>query len=175
MRKILLVSATAAALSLGLTAPAMAAPGDTAATFTVTGGSLGITVPASAILSSGAAGTAVGGALGTVTVTDGRNNANAAWTTSASSTAFNIGAGGTNTTVDNTAVTYTPGAMAQLTGGTDSTAVAGAGGTMGTAVDAASSTGFGLNSASWNPTLSIAVPSSSLSGGYAGTITHSVV
>jgi hypothetical protein len=34
--------------------------------------------------------------------------------------------------------------------------------------------GSGVNSASWNPTVSVSVPSSAVAGTYTATITHSV-
>jgi len=94
-RTILAAVAVACALSLGLAAPAFAAPGDTTTTFALTGGALAISVPATATLSSSPTGglSTISGPLGSVAVTDARGLLGSSWTTSATSTAFKTGGG----------------------------------------------------------------------------------
>jgi predicted small secreted protein len=176
MRKTILVTAAVAALSLGLAAPAFAdTTGGTGASFDLTGGLMSITVPTTvAPLGTQATGVtpSISGPLGPVTVTDARGLLAATWTASATSTAFTTGAAGPAETIANTAVTYTPG-LPTTTG----TAVVtpGLGGPMTgsqTAYSAAAT--VGNNSTSWNPTISVAVPTQAVAGTYNATITHSV-
>ena len=174
MRKTILVTAAVAALSLGLAAPAFAdTTGGTDASFALIGGPLSITVPTAATLSTQATGATslITGSLGSVAVTDDRGLLAAAWTASATSTAFTTGAAGLAETIANTAVTYTPGATTAPTGGTFT---AGPGVAMGASQTAYSEAGAGNNSASWNPTISVAVPTQAVVGTYNATITHSV-
>ena len=173
MRKTILVTAAVAALSLGLATPALAAPGDTGASFALSGGPLSITVPTAATLGTQATGATslITGSLGSVAVTDARGLLAAAWTASATSTAFTTGAAGSAETIANTAVTYTPGATTAPTGGTFT---AGPGVAMGASQTAYSEAGDGNNSASWDPTISVAVPTQAVVGTYNATITHSV-
>lgn len=162
--------------------PATTAPtDDTTATFTVTTGTLDITAPATATIGSGAPDAVVDGALGVVTVTDGRASADASWTASVTSTDFTTGAGGTAPEVtlasevdywsggaiftDGTG-TFTPGQplyanRAALSTTTPLTAFTHAGGT-------------GNNTASWQAAPSVRVPLDSVAGTYTGTVTHSV-
>lgn len=173
MRKTLLVAASAAILTVGLAAPAMA--DDTTATFTVTGGTLTVAAQPSANLSSAAIAGAAAGPLGVVTVTDNRNNANSAWTASAQSGSFTTGVGGANRSIPNTAATYDTGVVTEGLGAADNVAITAAAGVFGASPrTAASNTGFGNNAASWNPTLSIMVPAGTLSGIYSGVVTTSV-
>ncbi|MCW2718625.1 hypothetical protein [Pseudonocardia sp.] len=175
MRKTILVTAAVATLSLGLAAPAFAdTTGGTGASFALTGGPLSITVPTTvAPLGTQATGATptISGPLGPVTVTDARGLLAAVWTASATSTAFTTGAEGPAETIANTAVTYTPGATTAPTGGTFT---AGPGVAMGASQTAYSEAGDGNNSASWNPTISVAVPTQAVVGTYNATITHSV-
>ena len=186
MRKLLFVVAAAGALAAATTLPAAAATsglsqsaeaaaaGPTSTTFTVTAGALTITVPASADLGSGAPGTTIGPTtLGAVTVTDNRALLIASWTATVSSTAFLTGGGSPAETIPVDDATYTTG-LPTTTGlilatptlivtlsGTPQTVVAGTAGT-------------GDNSATWHPTVAVAVPASAVTGLYTGTITHSV-
>jgi hypothetical protein len=87
------VGGAAAALTLGLALPAFAAPGDTTATFTITSGSLSITIPTETDLGSKAHTTLIGAPiispLGVVQVIDDRSAAeDSGWVASAISTAF---------------------------------------------------------------------------------------
>jgi hypothetical protein len=170
MRKTLFVLATTAGLGLAFALPAAAADGD--AVFTVAAGSIGISTPTQAALvdngASGVGGTATG-AMGTVTVIDNRGQVTPSWTATVTSSAYtNATVGGG--TVPNTAASYAPGAVTGPVG-----TAAGAGTTMGTAQTAATLTsGAGNNTASWAPTISVAVPATSLAGTYTAAITHSV-
>jgi hypothetical protein len=173
MRKTLLVAGTAAVLAVGLATPAMA--DDTTATFNVTGGTLTVAGQPSATLTDAAIANAAEGALGVVTVTDARNNANSAWTATAQSGSFTTGVGDANRSIPNTAATYTTGVVTEGLGAADNAAITSAAGVFGVdARTAASNTGFGDNAATWNPMLSIMVPAGTLSGIYSGVVTTSV-
>jgi hypothetical protein len=161
--------------------PAEAATsGNTTTTFTVSasGTGLAITVPATASLGNGTPGTAISAQLGAVQVTDSRAVDPAAWTASVTSSNFTIGAttdtipvadvnywsGPATATVGSG--TFTPG---QVTSGDQATLSATA------PLTAMSlSGGVGSNSATWDPTLVVAVPAAAVAGLYTGTVTHSV-
>jgi hypothetical protein len=149
-----------------------------AATITIAGGALAITVPASTALPGAVPGGATSAPLGTVTVTDQRGIASASWTATVTGTAFVTGGGTAPETIPPAQVTYWSG---------PATAVAGTGTfTPGQATAAAAvslttpRTAFSLisgspvNSASWNPVLSVSVPAGAVAGTYTATITHSV-
>lgn len=142
----------------------------TTGTFTIAGGALTVSVPASAALSNAGTGAvSVTGALGTVTVTDNRGST-AGWVASTSSSSF-TGTGLSN--IANSAVTYAPGLVTAFSGVV--TPVPGLGGAMGAPQTAFSGTvAVGNNAVSWNPTVTVALPSSVLAGTYTGTVTHSV-
>jgi hypothetical protein len=144
---------------------------DTTVTFTVTTGALAMTAPTAVNLGSGAPGTTISGSLGTVTVTDDRALLSAAWTATASSTAFTTGGGTANETIPASDVTYTPGPIT-TTGTITAT------GTIITLSSASQTTvaataGVGDNTASWDPTLAVAVPAAAVAGLYTGTLTQS--
>jgi hypothetical protein len=162
-------------LMLAVAVPASALPGDSPATLTVSGGSLAITVPsASANLGTRpntVGGGTISGPLGVVQVNDARSAvAGSGWVASVISTAFTPPAGpaiaasavgytvGTITKVGT--ATYTPNDPTDLTG-------------VAPAVTATAITGD--NSATWNPTINVAVPGGMAAGVYSATITHSVV
>ena len=148
-------------------------------TFTVTTGTLTITAPATIPLGSGAPGTTISGPVGPVTVTDNRALLTAAWTATVSASAWTTGGGTPAEIIPVSDVGYAVGSIA-TTGtitatGTDrpaGTAVADLSGTAKTVVTGTA--GVGDNSATWNPTLSVAVPASAVGGDYTGTVTHSV-
>jgi len=158
---------------------AHAAPGDTIATFTITGGALNISVPSSTVnLGSVGTGQAAGGpwALGATTVTDTRGALIATWTVTVTSTDFNNTTTGGSTAAEKVTapnVLYTSGAATATTGlgafvpGT----TAGSGGT---GIGAAHASAAGNNSATWNPTLTFTLLSSQVAGVYSGTINQSV-
>ena len=167
------IAAALGVVSLGCALPA-SADGGTAATVTITGGALSITVPANA----GSLGTernAVGGetitgALGQVQVNDARSAAaGSGWVATVISSAFTPPAG---PAIAASAVSYAAGSIAKVGTATyadnhpnNLTAV-------GSAVTASGITGD--NSATWNPTVTVAVPGGMAAGTYSATITHSV-
>ena len=166
----LAAAALGAVALLGATAlPASAAgTGDTTATFTLAGGSLDVTVAAAAALTDGAPGAAsVSGSLGAVGVSDTRGST-AGWVVSAASTTF-VGSNGSTST----GVSYDSGNATATTGiitaGTDGATDIAAG-----APVADGTTASGNNTASFSPTLTVALPASALAGDYTGTVTTSV-
>lgn len=141
---------------------------DTTVTFVVTTGALSMAVPVSANLGAGAPGTIISGALGAVTVTDDRALASASWTVTAASTDWTNGLA----TIPATDANYVPGAIT-TTGtitatGTNITLANTA------AVVVTGTSGVGDNTASWDPTISVAVPASAIGGIYTATLTQSV-
>jgi hypothetical protein len=188
MRKFLFVTAAGGLLAVAAVLPAAAASsgmaqgavleafdaGPTTTTFTVNAGALTITVPATAVLGSGAPGTTIGPTpLGAVTVTDNRALLVAAWTATVSSTTFITGAGTVSETIPVADATYTTGSPTHtgvlLVTPTPSVTLSATAQTV-----VAGTIGVGNNSASWNPTIAVAVPASAVTGLYTGTITHSV-
>jgi hypothetical protein len=171
--------AAGAAMVVAIAGVASAAPGDTTVTFSVSGGTLSISVPSGPVgLGSGLPGNSVTGQLGNVTVTDTRALLTAAWTASVISTNFTTGGGTSAETVPSSAVSYWSGTATSTTGlgtFTPGQASAGQAQTLNVSRTAYSlSGGTGNNSATWNPTLIVAIPSSAVNGTYTGTVTHSV-
>jgi hypothetical protein len=181
-------AATASPAVLALSSsPSQAGPGlpeDTTVTFTVTSsGTLSITAPTSVDLGPGAVGSTISGPLGTTTVADDRALDAASWTVTASSTDWTTGAGTTVETIPATDVSYDPGTISKsgviTTAGFPITlanlpapvlpATTGVGATVVTGT-----AGIGDNGASWDPTISVAVPSAAVAGAYTGTLTQSV-
>jgi hypothetical protein len=170
--RLLIATAVAGMLAAGIALPASAAPGDTVATLTVAGGSLSITMPATANLGSRTntlGGGVLDGSLGQMQVVDARSGT-AGWVASAISTTFAksgataIAAGsvsytaGTITTVGT--ATYTannPISLAPVSPVVTATAVS------------------GDNSATWTPMIHVIIPGGATVGDYTATITHSVV
>ena len=169
----LLVTFVAGMLSLGITSSAMAGP--TTATVTVTGGSLSITVPTDAgnlgTRTNTVTGGTISGSLGQVQVNDARSAAaGSGWVASAISTAFTPPSGAT---IGAAAVGYAAGPITKV--GT-ATFPANDPANLTGAVPAVTATGItGDNSATWNPTINVAVGGGMAAGVYSGTITHSVV
>jgi hypothetical protein len=146
-----------------------AATGDTGATFTLAGGSLDLTVAADAALTDGAPGaTSVSGSLGPVSVSDTRGSI-AGWVVSAASTAFVDGAGSESTgaSYDSGTATASTGIVTPTSAGATSIGVV--------APVAAGTEASGNNTASYTPTLTVALPPSALAGDYTGTVTTSIV
>jgi hypothetical protein len=141
-------------------------------TFTITTGALTMTAPVSANLGSGAPGTTITGAMGTMTVTDDRALLTASWTTTASSTDWTTGGGTPAETIPATDVGYDPGSITT----TGTITATGTPITLsGTAAPVVTGTaGVGNNTASWNANLAVAVPAAAVSGTYTGTVTQSV-
>jgi hypothetical protein len=168
-----LIALVAGVLTLGLAPQAMAE--ETSATVTVTGGSLSITVPATAgnlgTRANTVTGGTISGSLGQVQVNDARSAAaGSGWVASVISTAFTPPAG---PTIGAAAVGYAAGPITKV--GTATFTANNRSDLTGTAA-AVTATGItGDNSATWNPTINVAVGGSVAAGVYSGTITHSVV
>jgi len=166
-----LVAATvsAAALMAVTALPASAAAGDTTTTFSLTGGSLSVAVAASAALTNGVSGDgSVTGQLGTTTVTDDRGGV-AAWNATGASTTFtSLTSSTTSTGVSYTGGAMTPTGTITIASGTATTL------TTTPATVAAPTAVSGNNTAAWNPTLTVSLPASAITGAYTGTVTTSV-
>jgi hypothetical protein len=149
-----------------------------ATSITIAGGLLAITAPASAALPSAAPAATTTAQLGTVTVTDNRGIASASWTATVTATTFVTGGGTAPQTIPLTQVIYWSG-PATATSGTG-TFTPGEPAAANAVNLTAPRTAFSLasaspvNSASWNPTLSVSVPPGAVAGTYTATITHSV-
>jgi hypothetical protein len=160
----------------GTASPAQAA--DTTTTFTLTGGGLAVSAPASSALGSVATGTATATAqLGSVTVSDARGALLGAWTSAVTSTDFTTGLATANETIVNDSADYWSGAVASTGTGVfvPGQLLAANKVTLAASRTAASATGVvGNNTATWNPTVIVNVPSAAVAGAYSGTITHSV-
>jgi hypothetical protein len=173
------LAAAITTVGMGVLAPAAhAAAGDTTATFTITGGTLTITVPNSPVaLSTVAAGSlTASGSLGSTSVSDQRGALVAAWTVTVSSTDFlNTTTGGTSAPekVTKSNVSYLSGAATATTGtGTFTpTPTALSLSNPGTGAVWA---GVGVNTASWNPTVAFILASNQVAGTYTGTLNQSV-
>src|SRR5688572_23943055 len=111
LRKPLALCAIVAALVGGTALAASAAPGDTATTFTLNGGSNALSVQTTAALTNGASGTTtISGSLGAVSVTDARGGT-AGWVVSALSTGFSRTGGGAASA--SSAISYTGGPVTE--------------------------------------------------------------
>lgn len=155
--------------------PATAATsGTTTVTFTLTGGTLDIVVPATANLGSfTVTSPTVSAALGTVSVTDSRGLAGATWTTSVASTAFAGSGTAASVTIPAANIAYSPGTITSSNVSTTGSTVAALSTSPQSTVVASS--GTGVNTASWNPTLTVTIPpASAVAGAYEATVTHSV-
>jgi hypothetical protein len=113
-----------------------------------------------------------------VTVTDARALLTASWTSTVSGTAFTTGGATTAETIPAANISYWSG-LATSTSGvgtfTPGEATAALAQTLSASRTAYTLTlGVSNNSATWNPTLVVAVPASAVVGTYTGTITHSV-
>lgn len=147
----------------------------TTTTFTLTAaGGLEVSVPTAKQLSAGTATNAgtLAAQLGTVTVTDSRGALLGTWNAAASSTAFTTGLATANETIAATNVAYNSG-LPTIVSGTIVPVSTGAQ-TIDTAKNVVTATGsVGNNSVSWNPTVTVTIPSTAVVGDYTGTITHS--
>lgn len=147
--------------------------GDTATTFTLTGGALSISAPQTADLGSATvASPTVSGQLGNVTVDDTRGSLVANWTAKVSATDFTTGAGSPAETITKDGLAYVAGAAVSSTG--TGAFAPGVSGPLGLQLTAYSHVGTGVNSVTWNPSVTITVPVGKVAGTYTGTITHSV-
>jgi hypothetical protein len=141
-------------------------------------GFLSISVPSSAALPAATPGTTDSGQLGAATVTDNRALGSASWTATVTGTAFVSGSGTGQQTIPLAQVSYWSGPATATSGsGTFTPGQAAATNAVNlTAGRVAFSLtgGSGVNSASWNPTLSVQVPAGAVAGTYTATITESV-
>jgi hypothetical protein len=176
-----IAAATALTVVVGLAgfAPAaQAAPGDTPATFSITAGSLSISVPAGPVnlgsVSSGAASLA-NRPLGNVTVTDARGALVATWVSTVSSTNFTTGSASTNETVLNGAISYSSGSPVAGSSGSGTFVPSSALTLAAPGTAAAWTLGVGNNTQVWNPQLSFTLLPSQVAGTYSGTLNHSVL
>ena len=175
-RSVLVASMTAGLLSLGMALPASAeTTGGTPATITITGGALSITVPTDTTglgtRANTVGGGTISGPLGAVQVSDARSApAGSGWTATVIATAFTPPAG---PAIAASAVSYVAGPITKV--GT-ATYTANNPGDLTGVLPAVTATGItGDNSATWNPTIKVAVAGGKAAGTYSGTITHSVV
>ncbi|MCU1457207.1 MAG: Nucleoporin 62kDa-like protein [Actinomycetia bacterium] len=149
--------------------------GATSATVTITGGFLSLTVPVDAgslgtRINSVGGGT-ISGPLGQVQVSDARSAAaGSGWVASVTSTAFTPPAG---PAIPASAVGYTVGPITKV--GT-ATYTANDPPNLTGVAPVVTATGItGDNSATWNPTINVAVPGGMAVAVYSATITHSVI
>jgi hypothetical protein len=148
---------------------------DTTVTFTVTTGGLTMTAPGSANLGSAAPGGAISGDLGgNVVVTDLRATLGGTWTATASSTAWITGTGTTPETIPAGDASYDPGTITVT--GTSNAATEGhvIAALSGTPQNTVTATVTGNNTATWDPTIAVAVPAAAVGGVYTATLTQSV-
>ncbi|MFD9820190.1 WxL domain-containing protein [Streptomyces violascens] len=176
MRKIYIVAALAFCASSTLVFPqhaTAATTGDTPVTVEVSSGMLAITVPAGPVnlgsVTASALPQTVRNQLGDVSVTDGRGGT-LGWTATARGVDF---AGPTNISVSacGSSGYTTPSAKTTGTATVEArnlTALAPTG-----VVQVATGVS-GVNTATWNPTISVTIPGSAPAGTYKSTITHSV-
>lgn len=169
LRKPLAVAATVSALAIAGAMPAAA--DDTSTTFELTGGSLVLSVQATAALTDAATGaTSIEGDLGVVSVTDERGGSDA-WNVSGASTAFTgaIVDGSSSTAVDYTGGTVATTGDVTVADGTTTTL------TGETASVVAPSSLSGNNTAEWTPTLAVTMPAGALADTYTGVVTTSIL
>jgi hypothetical protein len=145
-------------------------------TFSVSVGGLVMTAPDSVDLGSGAPGSTITHNLsGNVVVTDARATLGGAWTASASSSDWTL-AGGTGTPdeiIPAEDATYDPGTIAVT--GTSTAATGGHIITLSPVAQAVvNATVTGNNTATWDPTIAVAVPDAAVGGAYSATLTQSV-
>jgi hypothetical protein len=173
----LFVAAATGTLAVGYAVPASASSsGDTTVTINIIGGPLDITVPPSlGNLFDPRKDTATAGTisrlLGQVQVHDRRRGAaGSSWIASATSTDFTPLTG---PSIPASAVSYAAGTIVKVGTATytadDPASLADVSAVV-TATDAA-----GVNTASWNPIITVAVPADVAANAYSATITHSVV
>ncbi|MET7946374.1 fibronectin type III domain-containing protein [Micromonospora sp. NPDC005324] len=139
-------------------------------------GGLSISVPAISPLGTVTSGTTgVSGQLGPVTVSDDRGPFSGNWVTVVSSTSLTTGSGSGGETIPNSNITYASGPLLASTGVGSFVPQPGAVlNTPRTAAGWSGQTG-GPNSATWNPTLFVTLPSGLVVGDYVAVVTHSVI
>jgi hypothetical protein len=176
LRMVIGVALAATPAAVVVTAsPALAqGTGSTPTSFTVETGELEISVPAAASLGLAPLGsTSISGKLGDVEVIDSRGSVSGSWVTTVSSTAFVTGSGTGPETIPSSDVDYDSGSAVATSGigtftpGTPDNLAAPI-----TAFSASAETGN--TTVTWDPTITVHLPASVVSGTYLGTITHSV-
>lgn len=175
-----LVVAVVATATVAVLVPHEARGANTSTTFTLSAaGGLSVSAPASTNLGSAAtnAGT-LSAQLGTVTVADDRGLLLGSWTASVSSTDFTTGTATAPETINKASVSYWSGAATASSGtmvAVPAQLLAVNAVTLAASRTAFSATGvIGNTSLSFNPTVVVNIPASSVVGAYSGTITHSV-
>ena len=135
---------------------------------TIAAGPLTSTVPSGAILPSASPGSSTSAQLGTVTVNDLRGMASASWTATVTATTFVTGGATAPETIPLTQITYWSGPGTTTTGtGTFTPGQANPAAAVNLTVPRTAFTltaGSSVNSAAWNPTLSVSVPASAAAG-----------
>lgn len=173
----LAVGLAASTACLVATAPGAGATG---VTFTLVGGALSITQPSAVATLTGAAqgpsGTTMAGSLGSTTVNDARG-VNLGWVSTISMTDFSDGA--TGTLAASAAKAYVPGVVTTTgtvvaTAGTYLTALTGLALSSTAQTFVTGSVALGANSATFTPSISVAVPSSTTVGTYTSVVTQTV-
>jgi len=166
---------TASVLGLLTLSVAASAFAVTPATITILGGPLEISAPTASAhlgtLANTVGGGIVSGELGTVQVSDARSAAaGSGWVASAISSAFTPPAG---PAIAASSVSYSAGTITKV--GT-ATYTANDPGNLTAVSPAVTATGItGDNSATWSPTLTVAVPGGTAAGVYSAVVTHSVL
>ncbi len=148
----------------------------TTVTFTVTSGALTINAPLGVALvpgtgDSGLPGTSVAGTMGDTVVTDNRAALLTPWIATVSESPFTTGAGSLAQTISAGAATYDPGTVA-TTG--DITATGSTVTLSGSNQQVVTDAGSGDNTATWDATITLAIPATAVVGDYTGTLTSSV-
>ncbi|MFM1723972.1 WxL domain-containing protein [Rhodococcus sp. PAM 2766] len=161
-----------AVVAMAVGPPSAHAEDTTTTTFEIVAGGLTIAPQGSASLNTAQTGASdVLGLMGEVTVIDSRGN-NAGWTVTVSSSEFALAAESGDTTIAATQVQYNPGTV-ERTGTVTTTPSAVAGlDTAKTVVEGTAARGN--NTATWNPTLTVGLPTDALAGVYTGTVSTSV-
>jgi len=163
-------------LIMTITFPLTASAETTDVKLEITGGALSISVPAGEVDFGTIIDTVEGGTisaqLGEVQVSDARSAAaGSGWVADVISTAFTPTAGGP--TIAASAISYEVGVITQV--GTATYTANDPSDLTGT-IPAVTATGItGNNSATWNPTFTVAVPGGMAAGVYTATVTHSVL
>ena len=171
--------ATLATLAaLGLPAAAYASDGPTSTTLEISPGFLSISTPDGADLGTVQIGAAqVQAQLGTVTVSDSLGTYDGGWAASVTSSDFVVSDtnGNAEVTIPASDVSYAPGTVTSTGEGTFTAGDGGAFADSSTPqVACTAADEVGATTASWDPTITVTLPSDVVAGQYQGTITHSV-
>ncbi|UYQ60134.1 hypothetical protein [Streptomyces peucetius] len=141
-------------------------------------GTLSITVPAAVDLGAAFPGSSISRQVGEVRVSDTRVSLNAVWTATVSASDFTTPGGGAARQISRSQFSYWSGQATSTTGigtrvpGQATSAQAQTLSVPRTAF--AKTSGSGINTTAWQPTLILTVPAAAVGGTYTGTVTHSV-